>query len=312
MTEPDSIEQLPTRLSPSRAKDFVQCPKLFHFKTVLGRVTPPTPQTARGNVVHTALERLFDHPADERHTPDVALSYVRPAWEVMIDPIKSREEVAPGSPEAAIRDASALWAELLDHDSEHTARILRDAEALGEVVPPDSDIEAAMLAEAEASVVNYFTVERPWNFEPHGREVHVEATTGSVDLHGFIDRLDVVEGPDGEQRVFISDYKTGKVPSARFIGESYFAMRIYALLYFKSTGVIPRKLRLIYVAAAKEQAIQFEEVDQALLDRTEAEINRIWADIEQAARTGHWPTKVQKLCDWCHFKAECPAFAPAA
>ena len=53
-------------LSPSRAADFKQCPRLFRYRSI-DRI-PETPSThqARGTAAHLALERLFDLPPDER------------------------------------------------------------------------------------------------------------------------------------------------------------------------------------------------------------------------------------------------------
>lgn len=66
-------------LSPSRASDFKVCPQLFKFKAIDRLETPPTPQQARGTTAHLALQRLFDHPPDER-TPDLLYDLFRQAW----------------------------------------------------------------------------------------------------------------------------------------------------------------------------------------------------------------------------------------
>src|SRR5215472_9967352 len=57
--------QLPS-LSPSRAADFKTCPLLYRFRTIDRIPEPPTPDQARGTLVHAVLERLFDLPAAER------------------------------------------------------------------------------------------------------------------------------------------------------------------------------------------------------------------------------------------------------
>ena len=53
-------------LSPSRAKDFKQCPLLFRFRVIDRLAEPPSPEALRGTLVHAVLERLFDAPALER------------------------------------------------------------------------------------------------------------------------------------------------------------------------------------------------------------------------------------------------------
>ena len=53
-------------MSPSRAADFMTCPLLYRFRVIDRLPEPPTTATARGTLVHAALERLFDLPAAER------------------------------------------------------------------------------------------------------------------------------------------------------------------------------------------------------------------------------------------------------
>lgn len=40
----------------------------------------------------------------------------------------------------------------------------------------------------------------------------------------------------------------------------------------------------------------------------ESRVRSIWAGIEDSARRGDWRPRPSKLCDWCSFKAICPAF----
>jgi putative RecB family exonuclease len=66
-------------LSPSRASDFKHCPQLFKFRAVDKIPVPPTVHQARGTTAHLALQRLFDHPANER-TPQRLFDLFREAW----------------------------------------------------------------------------------------------------------------------------------------------------------------------------------------------------------------------------------------
>src|SRR5690349_23996154 len=67
-------------LSPSRAGDFKTCPLLYRFRTIDRIPEPPTPDQARGTLVHAVLEKLFDLPAAER-TKEQAAGLVEPQWE---------------------------------------------------------------------------------------------------------------------------------------------------------------------------------------------------------------------------------------
>src|SRR6266699_864580 len=67
-------------LSPSRAADFMTCPLLYRFRVIDRLPEPPTTATARGTLVHAALERLFDLPAAGR-TPEAARTLLAGEWD---------------------------------------------------------------------------------------------------------------------------------------------------------------------------------------------------------------------------------------
>jgi putative RecB family exonuclease len=67
-------------LSPSRAADFMTCPLLYRFRVIDRLPEPPTTATARGTLVHAALERLFDLPATDR-TPEAARTLLAAEWD---------------------------------------------------------------------------------------------------------------------------------------------------------------------------------------------------------------------------------------
>jgi putative RecB family exonuclease len=90
-------------LSPSRAGDFMTCPLLYRFRVIDRLPEPPTEATARGTLVHAALEKLFDLPAADR-TPDAARDLLLPEW----------ERLAAEEPElAALFGEEGGWAEWL-------------------------------------------------------------------------------------------------------------------------------------------------------------------------------------------------------
>lgn len=67
-------------LSPSRAKDFQQCPLLFRLRTVDRLPEPGSLATHKGTLVHAVLEQLYDLPARER-TPQAALGLLPGRWQ---------------------------------------------------------------------------------------------------------------------------------------------------------------------------------------------------------------------------------------
>ena len=50
------------------------------------------------------------------------------------------------------------------------------------------------------------------------------------------------------------------------------------------------------------------EPDEADLLATERKVEAIWAAIEEARRTGVFEPNPGRQCDWCAFKAHCPAW----
>jgi putative RecB family exonuclease len=98
----------PYALSPSSISSFKECPLAFRFSYVDRLPEPPTMWTAKGTLVHLALQYLLDRPPDDR-TVDAALADL------------DRARVAL----AADAEFSAL-----ELDAEEQARFDRDSEAL--------------------------------------------------------------------------------------------------------------------------------------------------------------------------------------
>ena len=154
---------------------------------------------------------------------------------------------------------------------------------------------------AQALLTNYFTLENPTSFEATYRELHLERDISEeVYLHGYVDRLDIA--PTGEVRIV--DYKTGKSPKSGWEEKALFQLRVYALLYWKNEGVLPKLLQLIYLGDSR---VIKSEPTEAQLKSTEKILRNIGDEILTAIETSHFPTKKSRLCDWCFFKTICPA-----
>ena len=328
---------LPSKLSPTSMSDFRRCPKLFEFKYIQRIPSPPTVATTTGNLVHLVLERLFDLPPDLR-TPQLADAMVEPAFAVMLSPFTVMSD-RMSEIEVAIREPSGLFEGSAMEEWE-ADRARRSADGWVELAPEGSQERAQILAKAHEAVATYFDVERPTNFDPEDRELHVEATIGDAVVHGYIDRLDRYLIGDEEERWVISDYKTSKPPSTsqrsnaffleKILPERLFAMRVYALLLSESIDVTPHSIRLIYLGpsdAAAADALPAAEgrpplnrcnvigevISDPILDATRREVVKIHTEIRRAAERDDWPATTNKLCDWCDFKDStehpCPAFA---
>jgi len=139
-------------LSPSRAADFMTCPLLYRFRTIDRLPEKPSSAAARGTVVHSVLERLYDEPAPER-TLTRAVELLRPRWEALCEEEPELASLFEGD-------------DALDHTQ--------------------------WLAECGSLLETYFRLEDPQRLEPAERELYVEHVLDSkLLIRGYIDRVDV-------------------------------------------------------------------------------------------------------------------------
>ncbi|MFF5097316.1 MULTISPECIES: RecB family exonuclease [Actinosynnema] len=183
------------------------------------------------------------------------------------------------------------------------ARVRRERPEFAELFGADQDEEQAdWLSSARELLEGYFGLEDPRRFDPESRELLVEWELPSgVLLRGYVDRVDVA--PTGEIRVV--DYKTGAAPREHVEGKALFQMKFYALVLWRQRGVVPRQLRLMYLADRQALAYSPDEGELARFERT---LEAIWAAILRAGRTGDFRPNPSRLCDYCDHKALCPAF----
>jgi putative RecB family exonuclease len=161
--------------------------------------------------------------------------------------------------------------------------------------------EKEWLDRATSLLTTYFTLENPSTFEATHREMHLENDFDTdVYLHGYVDRLDIA--PTGEVRVV--DYKTGKSPKPGWEEKALFQLRVYALLYWKATGVLPQLLQLIYLGDGRVVKSNPTMND---IESAEKVLHRVAKDIFISIQKDYWPPKPSRLCDWCFFKSICPA-----
>lgn len=161
--------------------------------------------------------------------------------------------------------------------------------------------EKEWLDRASSLLDTYFTLEEPGSFEATHREMHLETDfEENVYLHGYVDRLDIAA--TGEVRIV--DYKTGKAPKPAWEEKALFQLRVYALLYWKAHGILPRLLQLIYLGDGK---LVKSNPTIAQLESTEKTLHRTADEIFISIDKDYWPPQPSRLCDWCYFKTICPA-----
>jgi putative RecB family exonuclease len=180
-------------------------------------------------------------------------------------------------------------------------RLLEGEPALGELFDSPEQV-APWLASAVAMLEGYFALEDPNRLAPAEREQLVEVVLESgLKLRGFVDRLDVA--PTGDIRVV--DYKTGAAPREAFEGKALFQLKFYALVIWRTRGVVPRQLRLLYLGD-REVLDYAPDADELL--RFERTVQALWAAIEKATSAQEFRPNRSRLCDWCDHQALCPEF----
>jgi putative RecB family exonuclease len=250
---------LPSSLSPSKVSAFKDCALAFRFAAIDRLPEPPSPWTAKGTLVHRALERLFAHVPVGSRTVDAALDQLALARpEVFADP-----------------EYAGLFAD-----------------------PADAD---ELVADAAQLVRNYFVLEDPNQVNTIGLEVTLEARLGKLRLRGIIDRLDL--GPDGE--LVVVDYKTGRAPGAAYEQQKLGGVHFYAYLCEQMLGRRPARVQLLHLREPMIiESIPTEQSTRGLATRAAA----VWTAVERACQADDFRPKPGRLCDYCAFKAYCPAF----
>jgi putative RecB family exonuclease len=163
--------------------------------------------------------------------------------------------------------------------------------------------ESSWLASAHEVLDRWFILEDPTRLEPLEREAYVHVTLDNgLQLRGIIDRLD--RAPDGALRVV--DYKTASAVAEGYESKALFQLRVYALILWRTRGVVPRMLQLVYLGTTSEM-VRYEP-DEGDLLATERKVEAIWEAIEESQRTGRFEPSPGRQCDWCAFKAHCPVF----
>jgi putative RecB family exonuclease len=165
----------------------------------------------------------------------------------------------------------------------------------------DADAEAAFLDEARSLLERYFRLEDPTTITPIGIELKLEVEVGGVRLRGIIDRLEL----DADGELIVTDYKTGRAPGERQEQQRLAGVAFYSLLCERLFGRRPAKVQLLYLA--DPVAIISTPTDRSTRG-VERKLAAIWMAVERACEREDFRPNPSRLCDWCGFKAYCPAF----
>lgn len=190
------------------------------------------------------------------------------------------------------------------------ARTAARARELARLVWPETEADPAFQALAldEAAArrfrwLGWTAIEGLWKIEAPDRvdvvatEHQVRTTVGSVPFRGIVDRLDRED--DG---LVITDYKSGKAPTARFADRRLSQVLLYAAAVEASEGTRPVRARLHYLG---QRTIEVQATD-AVIEPVLDELAQTWERIGTACADDSFDVKPGPLCNWCSFAAHCP------
>jgi putative RecB family exonuclease len=161
--------------------------------------------------------------------------------------------------------------------------------------------EVAFHAEAAELVRNYFRLEDPRSVRAIGLELMLTAEVDGVPLRGIIDRLEL----DGEGGLVVTDYKTGAAPSTQHERKRLSGVHIYSLLCEELLGRRPTRVQLLFLR--DPLAIITEPSDRSTRG-TRRTLGAVWQAVERACQREDFRPQPSRLCEWCSFRAYCPAF----
>jgi len=160
---------------------------------------------------------------------------------------------------------------------------------------------AAFLDDAEVLVRRYFELEDPTAVTPIGLELSLDAHLGDLHLRGIIDRLEL----DADGGLVVTDYKTGRVPSATQERARLGGVHFYSFLCEQVFGVRPAKVQLLYLR--EPVAIITTPTEQSTRG-LQRKVEAVWAAVERACERDDFRPQPSHACTWCAFTSFCPSF----
>ena len=143
---------------------------------------------------------------------------------------------------------------------------------------------------------NIFKVESPIDVVPAGVETELNGSIGGFQIKGYIDRWSTLDG-----LTKISDYKTGKTPKARYVGDKFTQLLIYAIVLADTKDVEIDLVELLYLKDGTKFSQKFTEKDARTVS---VMVEDVGTKIKNSFDTNQWEAIPAVLCNWCYFKRD--------
>lgn len=166
--------------------------------------------------------------------------------------------------------------------------------------------ERAFRWNAWTDIEGYFQLVDPAAVEVVDRERDVRTSLAGVPFRGIVDLVD--QAPEGLR---VTDYKTGRPPSQRFVDSRLSQVWLYAAA-LESVGDDVGGVRLLYLGetgAGRDERRPTEiarPFDAHAVSAAVDEHSTTWHKINEAAATGSFDPSTGPLCSWCPYRDGCP------
>lgn len=140
-------------------------------------------------------------------------------------------------------------------------------------------------------------LEDPAAVEVEATEEQMSVTLGDVPFRGVVDRLERED--DG---LVVSDYKSGRAPSARYAPARLQQVLLYAAAVAEETGEQPVRAQLLYLG----QRIVATPVTPDEIGDAIGQLESTWSSIADACDADDFEARPGPLCGYCAYAEHCP------
>ncbi len=184
----------------------------------------------------------------------------------------------------ARRIARTLWLEIANSED------YRDLEL-------DDEQALEFRWKAWTAIEGLWHLEDPACVDVRATEQQVSVVLDGVPFRGVVDRVE--SEPDG---LVISDYKSGRAPSARYAPSRLQQVLLYAAAIAADTGEQPARAQLLYLG----QRIVATEVTPVELGGAVEQLKSTWGAIADACDGDDFSARPGPLCGYCAYTERCP------
>lgn len=147
------------------------------------------------------------------------------------------------------------------------------------------------------AIEGLWCLEDPSQIVVRATEQNVQAELNGVPFRGIVDRID-----EEAAGLVVTDYKSGKAPSARFSRSRLDQVLLYAAAVEASTNELPQRAQLLYLG----QRIVAIDVNRHEIDKVTKQLATTWQEIQMSCVDESFAAKPGPLCSWCPYLELCP------